>query len=123
MIVTASAAELCIVPDPRTMIEKAAPKAAALEIPNVNGEPNGLRSTACMATPASDSPPPASMAARVWGRRIFTTITLPRPPPPPRRTSITSETGILTAPQATDSRPRSKQSPPNPRRKSFLRPT
>ena len=59
-----------ISPESRTMTEKAAPNAAAWEMPRVNGEPSGLRRMACMTAPATASPPPATMAARDWGRRM-----------------------------------------------------
>ena len=66
--------ELAMVPDPRIMTAKAAPKAAAWEIPRVNGEPKGLRSTDCMTAPERDSPAPATIAASTWGRRMFQTM-------------------------------------------------
>jgi hypothetical protein len=65
---------LCMTPDPRIMTEKAAPKAAAWDMPRVNGDPRGLRRIDCMAAPATDSPAPATIAASAWGMRMFQTI-------------------------------------------------
>ena len=62
-IVTALTALLCMLPAPSAIMENAAPKAAALEIPSVKGEPSGLRRTDCIATPARDRAPPANRAA------------------------------------------------------------
>ncbi|OQC69448.1 MAG: hypothetical protein BWX50_00978 [Euryarchaeota archaeon ADurb.Bin009] len=56
------------------MTETAAPNAPALDMPSVNGDPSGLRRIDCMATPATESPTPATIAASAWGRRMFQTI-------------------------------------------------
>ena len=64
-MVTAFTALLCMLPVPSTMMENAAPKAAALDRPRVKGEPRGFRSADCITAPARESPPPAMRAARV----------------------------------------------------------
>ncbi|KAF5041405.1 hypothetical protein DSECCO2_523340 [anaerobic digester metagenome] len=61
---TASAAVDCIFPVPRIITETAAPNAPALEIPRVKGDPSGLRRIDCITTPATESPAPATIAAR-----------------------------------------------------------
>ena len=66
---------LHLLPDPSAITEKAAPKAAAWDIPSVKGEPRGLPSTDCMITPATESPAPARMAARTWGSLMLKTTT------------------------------------------------
>lgn len=50
--VTATAPSEVIRPEPRSITAKAAPKAAACEMPRVKGEPRGLRRMDCMAAPA-----------------------------------------------------------------------
>ena len=67
----ASAPLLRMVPVPRIMTENAAPKAAAWEIPRVNGEPSGFLRTDCIPAPAIARPIPATIAASACGSRIF----------------------------------------------------
>jgi len=64
----------CITPEPRMIIEKAAPNAAAWAIPKVNGEARGFLKIDCMARPAQPRPAPATIAVRAWGRRILMII-------------------------------------------------
>ena len=72
--VKASATVECICPVPRRMTETAAPKAPAFDMPSVNGDPSGFLRIDCMATPATESPIPATIAASACGRRMFQTI-------------------------------------------------
>ena len=67
-----------LLPAPRKMIAKEAPKAEALDIPNVNGEARGLRRIHCMTTPATANPAPANNAPTIRTIRIFQ-ITPPAP--------------------------------------------
>ena len=55
---------LIMIPDSRIITEKAAPKAAALDTPRVNGEPRRFRSMDCMEVPATERPMPAVTAVR-----------------------------------------------------------
>ncbi|OPY44817.1 MAG: hypothetical protein A4E42_00974 [Methanoregulaceae archaeon PtaU1.Bin222] len=81
------------------MTETAAPKAPALEIPRVKGEPSGFLSIDCMAIPATASPVPATMAESAWGRRMFQIIASHLSETFwPRRVWITSLMGMVTAP-------------------------
>ena len=50
-----------IIPPPRTTIPMDAPKAAALDIPSVYGEPRGFFRTHCMTAPAIPRANPANM--------------------------------------------------------------
>eukprot|EP00828_Plagiopyla_frontata_P019492 TRINITY_DN2492_c0_g1_i1.p1 TRINITY_DN2492_c0_g1~~TRINITY_DN2492_c0_g1_i1.p1 ORF type:complete len:986 (-),score=367.62 TRINITY_DN2492_c0_g1_i1:246-3203(-) len=96
---TASALDEDIMPPPRIMTEKAAPNAAAWEMPRVKGEPSGLRRMDCMAAPATDSPAPAMMAARAWGSRIFQMMASQRRPTSrPARLLATVLMGMPAAP-------------------------
>ncbi len=52
------------VPAPSTMIAKAAPNAAACEMPRVDGEPSGFLKMFCITAPATERPTPAMIAAR-----------------------------------------------------------
>ena len=49
---------------------KAAPQAAPLEMPSVNGSASGLRNIACKVIPHSDNPPPAKKPIMVRGIRM-----------------------------------------------------
>ena len=60
-----------LLPAPRKMMAKEAPKAAALDIPKVNGEARGLRRMHCITTPATARPAPASKAPMILTRRMF----------------------------------------------------
>ena len=122
-MVTAFTALLCMLPVPSTMMEKAAPKAAALDRPRVKGEPRGFRSADCITVPARERPPPARRAARVWGRRMFITMMRHFASPPPRRVLTTSATGMETAPRETEKIPITRQAAASPKRKILLRPT
>ena len=59
-----------IAPPPRT-IPRAAPNAAALEIPRVYGEPSGFLRTHCITVPAIPSPKPARIPQAILGRYRF----------------------------------------------------
>ena len=91
--------ELAIVPEPRIMTEKAAPNAAAWEIPSVKGEPKGFRKTDCITAPETARPAPATIAVSTWGSLILNIIIsnfleIVRP----ARLFTTSTKGIFTAP-------------------------
>ncbi len=64
VMVTAPTEVEVMAPPPRIITENAAPNAAAWEMPNVNGEPSGLRRMDCMAAPATARPPPATTLVR-----------------------------------------------------------
>ncbi len=69
-MVTASVLVLEILPAPKTIMAKLAPKAAALDMPRVDGEASGFLRLFCMTQPATDNPAPAIIAASILGRRI-----------------------------------------------------
>ncbi len=71
---TASAVLLRMVPAPKNTTAMAAPKAAALEMPSVKGEPSGFLKMLCMAAPATDSAMPARMADSTRGSLMFQMI-------------------------------------------------
>ena len=71
-------AEVMLLPAPRKIMAKDAPKAAAPDIPKVKGEANGLRRIHCITTPATANPAPASKAPTILTRRMFH-ITPPAP--------------------------------------------
>jgi hypothetical protein len=73
-ILRASFNEFSMTPDPRIMTEKAAPNAAAWEMPRVKGETKGFLNTDCITAPEHERPAPATIAVKVWGRRIFQMI-------------------------------------------------
>ena len=60
-----------LLPAPRKIMAKEAPKAAALDIPKVNGEASGLRRIHCITTPATASPAPANKAPIILTMRMF----------------------------------------------------
>jgi hypothetical protein len=70
--------EVMLLPAPRKIMAKEAPKAAALDIPKVNGEARGLRRIHCITTPATAKPAPASKAPIILTKRMFQTT----PPAP-----------------------------------------
>ena len=53
------------------MIERFAPKTAALDTPKVDGEAIVLLNVVCIISPESESPAPTAMAANTLGIRIF----------------------------------------------------
>ena len=63
-------------------MERFAPNTAALDTPSVEGEAMGLFRSVCITRPATDSPAPATIAARTRGMRMFqmmrTCAALPR---------------------------------------------
>ena len=63
--------EVRLLPAPRKMMAKDAPKAAALDIPKVKGEASGLRRIHCITTPATASPAPANKAPIILTMRMF----------------------------------------------------
>ena len=63
--------EVILLPAPRKIIAKEAPKAAELDIPKVKGEARGLRSIHCITTPATAKPAPANKAPMILTMRIF----------------------------------------------------
>ena len=63
--------EVMLLPAPRKIMAKEAPKAAALDIPKVKGEASGLRRIHCITTPATASPAPANKAPKILTRRMF----------------------------------------------------
>ena len=74
VILRASFKEFSMTPVPRNMTEKAAPNAAAWEMPKVKGEAKGFLNTDCITAPEHERPAPATMAVKVWGSRIFQII-------------------------------------------------
>lgn len=70
----ASLAPLCVVPAPKTIMAKAAPNAAAFEIPRVKGEPKGFRKMLCITVPDTLSAVPARIADKTRGKRMLKMI-------------------------------------------------
>ena len=60
-----------ITPPPMMIIATFAPKTAALETPNVDGEAITLLLIVCMMTPDIDKATPMRTAAMILGKRIF----------------------------------------------------
>ena len=103
VMATAPTLEELMVPPPRIITEKAAPKAAAWEMPKVKGEPSGLRRMDCITAPATASPAPATMEARAWGRRMFQMIMSKRLDALcPNRLFMTAGSGTSAAPREMD---------------------
>jgi hypothetical protein len=75
-IITASEEPLYIPPAPNTIIAKAAPKAAAVLIPSVKGDPRGFRRTLCITTPLTAKAIPVIIPARTLGNLILKIILL-----------------------------------------------
>jgi hypothetical protein len=90
--------EVMLLPAPRKIMAKEAPKAAALEIPKVKGEASGLRRMHCITTPATARPAPANSAPTILTMRMFQ-MTLPVPlASKVKMDRITSMKGILIGP-------------------------
>lgn len=90
--------EVMLLPAPKKIMAKEAPKAAALDIPKVNGEASGLRRIHCITTPATARPAPASKAPIILTRRMFQ-MTLPAPfTSKVTMCLITSKNGMLIGP-------------------------
>ena len=90
--------EVMLLPAPRKMMAKEAPKAAALDIPKVNGEARGLRRIHCITTPATARPAPANKAPKILTMRMFQMT-----PPAPFMSKVkmylmTSKKGMLIGP-------------------------
>jgi hypothetical protein len=90
--------EVMLLPAPRKMMAKEAPKAAALDMPKVKGEARGLRRMPCITTPATAKPAPANKAPTIRTMRMFHMT-----PPVPlmskvKRDLITSTKGMLIGP-------------------------
>ena len=90
--------EVMLLPAPRKIMAKDAPKAAALDIPKVNGEASGLRRIHCITTPATARPAPANKAPIILTKRMFQMT-----PPVPFASKvkmylITSKNGMLIGP-------------------------
>ena len=62
-----------------------APKLAALETPNVEGEASPFRRHACMSNPLNAKPAPTTMAPKVRGRRIPRTMRIVPASPLPNK--------------------------------------
>src|SRR6056297_2310222 len=88
---------------PASITQRAAPKAAAWDMPRVKGEPRGFLRIDCIITPATARPAPAAMAARAWGIRICQTIIFHLSAEALlARVAIISGMGMLTAPTETE---------------------
>ena len=80
------------------MMERLAPKTAALDTPKVDGEAIGLSRLVCMIRPDTDSPSPAMTAARTLGMRICQMIRMPALVPCPKSTETHSVRDIREEP-------------------------
>lgn len=87
-----------LLPAPRKIIAKEAPKADALEMPKVKGDARGLRRIHCITTPATAKPAPAAKALTILTMRMFHMI----PPIPEaskvKRYFMTSPKGMFMGP-------------------------
>ncbi len=112
--------EVMLLPAPRKIMAKEAPKAAALDIPKVNGEANGLRRIHCITTPATARPAPASKAPTILTMRMFH-MTPPAPFTSKVKTYlITSKKEMLIGPfWAAIITQRSSKSKPTMRKRRF----
>ena len=106
LMTTASTMLLPVIPASKMRIPTAAPNAAALESPSVNGDASGFLRTDCMATPATARPAPAAIAVSACGILMFQITLSIRlvPPGPPMMVEITSGIGIETEPTDIDTR-------------------
>ena len=82
-------------PAPSTMMAKAAPKPAPWEMPRVEAEAKGLRSTDWSTQPAAPSPAPPSRAVQIRGRRSErTTVFTAGSSAAPKMPRSSSESGV-----------------------------
>ncbi len=65
---------LWVLPAPKMMTAKAAPRAAAFDIPSVKGEPKGFLKMLCITVPETLRAVPAKTADKTRGNRMFKMI-------------------------------------------------
>ena len=87
-----------ITPPPKTMIPKAAPKAAPWDTPNVEADASGFCSTHCMTAPATARVAPTSTAAITRGSLMFITMVRVWGSPLPSRVLIIAARGTSREP-------------------------
>jgi len=89
---------LTTVPAPSKIIAILAPKAAAFDIPRVDGEARGFFRLFCIMQPAKDKPAPANKPDITLGKRMFFTIKLDFLSPKPNIARTVSPNFISVAP-------------------------